>query len=553
MSSPLDWRMLAQETASESFFGAVDWTVLTLYFAGILGIGVYFWRRQTSSDDFTAGGRSLPGWLCGMSIFATYLSSISYLALPGNSFIGNWNAFAFSLALPPAAWIAVHYFLPMYRASGEVSAYSLLEHRFGLWARLFASAFYLLFQIARIGVVMYLMALPMAVLFGWDIRLLILVTGIIVTAYSFVGGITAVIWADAIQAFVLLAGAVLAVILILTGMPEGPSQVIEIASSEDKFSFGSLSLTAVGEKTLWIVLAYGLFENLKNFGIDQSYVQRYVASSSDREAAKSIWLGALLYVPVSALFLFIGTALYGFYQSQPAELDEVRQIVVEQKLMQAGISPESDDYERRRQSIADGLQDTDLGDRVFPHFIAAHLPIGIRGLLIAAVFAAAMSTVSTGLNSSATLVMSDFYVRMKNPNASDGARLGVLRRATLIWGVLGTAMALVLVRLTNSILDIWWTLSGVLGAGIIGLFLLGITSRRVTGLQAIGILACGMSMIAWMTFSITEFWPDALSAIASPFHPYLIIVFGALFILLLGRLIHYFQGHVPPEVADEPN
>lgn len=476
-----------------------------------------------------------------MSIFATYLSSISYLALPGSVFVANWNAFAFSLALPPAAWIAVRYFLPMYRASGEVSAYSLLEHRFGLWARIFASSFYLLFQVARIGVVMYLMALPMSVLFGWDIRVLIIVTGIIVTAYSFIGGVTAVIWADAVQAFVLLAGAILALVLIMTGMPEGPSQVISIANDNAKFSWGSWSPTVINEKTFWVVLVYGLFENLKNFGVDQSYVQRYVASSSDREAAKSIWLGALLYVPVSALFLFIGTALYGFYQSQPDQLQEVRQIVVDQKLMQAGIGTDSPGYADKRAEIVATLKESELGDKVFPHFIAAHLPIGIRGLLIAAVFAAAMSTVSTGLNSSATLVMSDFFVRLKQPDADDSQRMSVLRKATLIWGTMGTAMALVLVRLTNSILDIWWTLSGVLGAGIVGLFLLGVTSRKITGLQAIGILSFGMVLIAWMTFSITDYWPGVFAEVASPFHQYLIIAIGPLAIIFAGQLIDRLQ------------
>ncbi|WP_372898382.1 sodium:solute symporter [Stieleria sp.] len=520
-----------------TFFTGIDWFVLIVYFVGILAIGLVFWRRNKSADDFTAGGRSLPGWLCGMSIFATYLSSISYLALPGKAFVDNWNAFAFSLALPPAAWIAVRYFLPMYRASGEVSAYSLLEHRFGLWARLFASAFYLLFQVARIGVVMYLMALPMAILFGWDIRTLILVTGVIVTAYSFIGGITAVIWADAIQAFVLLGGALLALVILLMGMPDGPGQVFEVATAEGKFSLGSRSVTEWATPTLWIVLAYGLFENLKNFGIDQSYVQRYIASSSDREAAKSIWLGALLYVPVSALFLFIGTALYAHYQNHPEDMDAVRNIVASQKLMQAGVDPESADYQDQLQTTADGLSQTDLGDRVFPHFIAANLPVGARGLLIAAVFAAAMSTVSTGLNSSATLVMSDFYKRLLRPDSSDQASMLVLRSATLVWGALGTIVALILVRLTNSVLDIWWTLSGVLGAAIIGLFLLGTTSPRLRERPAILILAIGVVLIAWMTFSKTAYWPVALESIASPFHPFLVIVFGPAVMVTLGLVV----------------
>ena len=172
----------------------------------------------------------------------------------------------------------------MYRRSGEVSAYSLLEHRFGRWARIYASSFYLVFQIARMGFVMYLMALPMAVIFGWDIRVILLLTGMVVTIYSLVGGIVAVIWADAIQAIVLLVGAFVAVLVILMGMPEGPGQIFEIGFAEDKFSPGSLSLLTVSETTVWVVIVYGLFENLKNFGIDQSYVQRYVAASSESQA-----------------------------------------------------------------------------------------------------------------------------------------------------------------------------------------------------------------------------------------------------------------------------
>ncbi|KAA5547028.1 sodium/solute symporter [Roseiconus nitratireducens] len=519
-----------------TFFSGFDWFVLVAYFVGILLLGLYFWRRNDSADQFTAGGRTLPGWLCGMSIFATYLSSISYLALPGKAFIDNWNAFAFSLALPPAAAIAVRYFLPLYRESGEVSAYSLLEHRFGLWARVFASCFYLLYQVARIGVVMYLMALPMAILFGWDIRLLIVVTGLIVTAYAFVGGIVAVIWADAIQAFVLLAGAIVAVVILLAGLPDGPSQVMEVASRENKFSLGGNSLLEISQPTIWVVLAFGLFENLKNFGIDQSYVQRYIASRSDREAAKSVWLGALLYVPVSALFLFIGTALFVFYESHPAELQEVRTIVARQKLMQAGVDEGAADYASQLQQTAAGLVDEDLGDRVFPHFIASQLPTGLRGLLIAAVFAAAMSTVSTSLNSSATLVMSDFYQRLLRPDSSDRSRVGVLRLATLAWGLMGTAMALVLVRLTNSALDIWWTLSGVLGAAIIGLFLLGITSPRLRVRPAVLILLVGAGLIAWMTFSRTAYWPVAWESFASPFHPFLVIVLGPTLMMVLGRV-----------------
>ena len=286
----------AVSEATNSHFTNIDWIVLVVYFAGTMAIGFYFWRRSRSTEGFTAAGRSLPGWVCGLSIFATYLSSISYLALPGKSFVTNWNPFVFSLSIPIATWIAVRWFLPYYRASGEVSAYALLEHRFGVWARIYASVFYLLTQIARMGVVMYLMALPLAVIFGWDIRLIILVTGISVTIYSFVGGLIAVIWADAIQAIVLMAGAVICLAVLLVTAEGGAAHVITTAAAAGKFSLGAFG-AGNDQGVLWfdatsatflVVLLYGIFINLQNFGIDQSYIQRYIASSSDAEAQEPL-------------------------------------------------------------------------------------------------------------------------------------------------------------------------------------------------------------------------------------------------------------------------
>ena len=540
-------------------FGAFDWLVLVLYFAGIIGLGLAFRKRSNSSEEFTAGGRSLPGWLCGLSIFATYLSSISYLALPGKSFVGNWNPFVFSLALPIAGAIAVRFFLPMYRSTGEVSAYALLEKRFGPWARIYSSAFYLLFQVARIGVVMYLMALPMAVIFGWPIRPIILVTGVVVTLYAYVGGIVAVIWADAIQAIVLLVGALIALGVLMSGMPEGPEQIMEIASENDKFSLGSYGLS-VSESTVWVVLAYGLFENLKNFGIDQSYIQRYIAAKSDRDAKRSIWIGAILYIPVSALFFFIGTALFAFYQTHPADQTEVRRVVAKQKLMQDGIDPQyvsdasgnvvySESFDAKLTERAAKLEPKEVGDRVFPHFIAAHLPTGLTGLLIAAVFAAAMSTVSTSLNSSATLVMSDFYQRFVSPDANDKSLMRVLHGATAVWGILGTAMALVLVRLTESALDVWWTLSSVLGSGIVGLFLLGVVNRRAGNRAALVSVVIGSLVILWMILSASDLWPEELQNLKSPFHSVLVIVVGTLSIVGVGSLVSLF---VPRREPSQP-
>jgi len=522
----------------ETHFTGIDWTVLAVYFTATMGIGFYFHRKSRSTDGFTAGGRSLPGWACGLSILATYLSSISFLALPGKAYAANWNPFVFSLSLPITIWIAVRYFLPYYRRTGEVSAYAHLEHRFGPWARMYASVFYLLTQLARMGAVMYLMALPLSVLLGWNIRTIILITGISVTIYAFVGGIVAVIWADAMQSIVLMVGAGVCALVMLLGMPEGPRQIFMIAADHDKFSLGSFGIS-LAEPTFWVVLIYGVTMNLQNFGIDQSYVQRYIASRSDREARKSVWLGGLLYVPVSAVFFFIGTSLFAYYHTHPTALEDVRTAVAVQRVQAEGINPKAAAYETRLETERDGLTDTDIGDKVFPHFIGAKLPAGVTGLLIAAVFAAAMSTVSTSLNSSATLIMRDYYQRYVNRSASDRQSMRVLYGATIAWGLLGTGVALLLVRVTSA-LDAWWTLSGVFGGGMCGLFLLGMISRKAGNPAAVAGVCLGVIVISWMTLS--QYFSGPWAVLRSPFHAFMIPVFGTLTILLIGLLIGRLGG-----------
>jgi len=570
-----------------SHFTQYDWMVLIAYFVGTMSIGFYFWRKSRSIEGFTAAGRSLPGWVCGLSIFATYLSSISYLALPGKSFAGDWNAFVFSLSIPIATWFAVRWFLPYYRASGEVSAYAMLEHRFGVWARLYASVFYLLTQIPRMGVVMYLMALPMAVIFGWDIRVVILVTGVSVTIYSFVGGIIAVIWADAVQAIVLMAGAVICLAVMMLGVEGGPVSAIREAADAGKFSLGAFGAGAAPNGVLWfdassatfmVVLLYGLFINLQNFGIDQSFIQRYIASGSDAEARRGLWLAGWLYVPISAVFFLIGTTLFVYYHSDrhPEDLPEVRRLVAQQRLMQQGVYPEYDEgsgetrltpaYAKRLESAAADLDDTAIGDRVFPHFIAKHLPPGLTGLLVAAVFAAAMSTVSTSLNSSATLIMTDYYRRFVNRDATERQCMLTLYLSTIVWGILGTGMALLLVRLTESALDIWWTLSGIFGGGMCGLFLLGMISRKAKNPAAVTGVLVGILAILWLTIpNAVDFLlkqPDgggahrlglslqeSMAGWLSPFHAFMIPVFGTLTILLVGLLVSSFASSLVSSFA----
>jgi len=494
----------------------LDLVVIGFYLAGVVSFGCWFARRSRSTEGFMAAGRSMPGWLVGLSIFGPYVSSISFLALPGKAFAADWSPFALSLSLPLAALVATRWFIPFYRRSGEISAYNHLEHRFGPWARTYATLCYLLTQVARMGSVMYLLGLPLYHLLGWDLRVIIVVTGVLTTLYTCLGGIEGVIWTDAVQSLVLIAGALACVLMIPFDMPEGPGQLFRIAHEHGKFSLGSFG-PSLTEATFWVILVYGLFINLQNFGIDQSYVQRYQAARSEREADKSVWLGALLYIPVSAFFFFIGTALFAYYTAQP-------------DLLPTTLHAE----------IAAGK-----GDNVFPYFIVDRLPMGFTGLLIAAIFSAAMSTLSSSLNGAATLTLTDLYKRFVRPAASERESMLVLYTSTVAWGVIGTSTALAMIHV-QSALDAYWQLAGIFSGGMLGLFLLGLISRRAQNPAAATGVTLGLLVIVWMTFSPRL--PESLAMLRNPLHNFLIIVIGTLTILLVGLAVSRLSGRPPVDL-----
>ena len=469
----------------------IDLLVFVLFTGGIVLFGCSFFKKKTSSDEFTSAGRSLPGWVVGMSIFATYVSSISYLGYPGKAFAADWNAYVFSLSIPIASYFAAKYFVPFYRNQNSVSAYSFLEKRFGIWARLYASACYLLTQIARMGSILYLLALPMNILMGWEIHAVIIITSIAIIFYSMLGGIKAVIWTEAIQGFVLIGGALVCLGILLFSMPEGPMQTFSIAWEHHKFSLGSFSAD-LSTSTFWVCLIYGIFTNLQNYGIDQNYVQRYHTAQSMKEAKFSALFGGYLFIPVSAIFFLIGTALFSYYQVYP-------------ELMPA--SELKADY-------------------VFPYFIVNQLPVGLTGLLIASIFAAGMSTVATSITSSSTIILTDYYKRIRK-NSSDQEELFVLKGSSILVGVLGIIVAIGMLSV-DSIIDAWWKLSSVFSGGMLGLFLLGYLAKKVHHIHAAIGVVCGVIVIGWISLA------DYLNLPGPRIHEYLAIVFGTLVIFLVG-------------------
>ena len=484
---------------------SIDLAIFLVFTFGVVVFGCSFYSKNNTSAEFTQAGRSLPGWVVGMSIFATYVSSISYIGYPGKAFASNWNAFVFSLSIPIASYFAARYFVPFYRKGGSVSAYTFLEKKFGRWARLYASACYLLTQIARMGSILYLLAVPMHILMGWNLHMVIVATSVAIIIYSMLGGLKAVIWADAIQGIILIGGALLCLGILCFSMPEGPGQVFDLAihSPEgNKFSLGAFT-SDLTTSTFWVCLIYGIFINLQNYGIDQNYVQRYHAAKTDRDARFSALFGGYLFIPVSALFFLIGSALYSYYTAHPG-------------LLPADIAAKP--------------------DYVFPFFIVNGLPVGLRGLLIASIFAAGMSTVSTSVTSAATIILTDYYKPFVK-HSSERRDVMVLRVSSCIVGIIGIIVAIAMLSV-ESIIDAWWKLSSIFSGGMLGLFLLGILPRRIGRWAALIGCVAGIAVIAWISLAGLYDLPGI------HLHEYLAIVIGTTTIFIVGFFLSYLiKGH----------
>ena len=479
----------------------IDYLVFFIFVGGVALFGCSFYKSSRKGvSAFTKAEGSVPAWVVGMSIFATFVSSISFLGLPGGSYSGNWNQLIFSFTIPVATYLAAKVFIPLYRGVGSVSAYQFLEDKYGFWARAYVAVCYLLTQVCRIGSILLLLAIPINTMFGWDISTIIIVTGAITLVYAVLGGISAVVWTDAIQGIILIAGALICALILTFGMPEGPGQLFSIAAADHKFSLGSLG-TSLSEPTVWVVLIYGIFMNLQNYGIDQNYVQRYMTAKTTGEAVKATLFGGLLYIPVSLLFVYIGTALYSYYMVQP-------------ELLPAGIQ----------------------GDKVFPYFIVHGLPAGLTGLVIASLFSAGMSTVATSINSSATIVFTDFFHRHSKHKPDDERKthMRILYTTSFFVGAVGICIGLAM-QYIDGVLDAWWKLSSIFSGGMLGLFLLALACKRPNRLGSVIAVALGLCVIAYMSLPVFH----------CPFHTYLTIVFGTTTIFLVGFILTRLLAHKP--------
>ena len=436
-------------------FHPVNEGVIILYFLGMAFLGFYFMRRNKSADDYFRGGGRLPWWAVSISLYATMFSSITFIAVPAISYGSDCRIYVIAIGILVMAPVAIRYYLPFFRRLNLTSAYEYLEARFNLPCRLFASGAFTLFMITRTAIVTYLPSIALAAVIDIDVNVAIVAVTVITILYCTLGGIEAVIWSDVIQSFIMIGGTFLIVVLLIAGTDGGFAGFIEIGQQAGKFRLLDFTFD-LQAPVFWVVLIGGLVANLSSYTSDQCVVQRYMTTKDERSAAKSILFNSVLSFVNCGIFFLIGTALFTYYHSHPEMLDVTM--------------PKN--------------------DSVFPIYIATGMPVGISGLILAAVAAATMSTLSSNLNSSATAVTTDFYVRLfKNVNESRKMRCGQI--VTVVGGVLGGGFALVLANMqVYSMYDQFQRFLGVLTGGLACLFFMGIFMKRVNGTGAIiGLIA----------------------------------------------------------------
>lgn len=486
----LELRTLSVEKVKNGF-SAIDIIVLVLYFGVLVFIGYYFSKRQKNSDDYFRGGQRIPWWAAGLSLFGTALSAITFMAIPAKSYATNWSYMLFNGGILMVAPIIMFVFIPFFRKLNITTAYEYLEVRFNSLIRVVCSLAFIVFQVGRMGIILLLPAIAINVVTGFDIFLCIILMGVFSIIYTRMGGIEAVVWTDALQVVILLGGALYAIFHIVAQIPGGWEETFSVAYSNGKMSFGSTAFD-LSDSTMWTVLIATFFTNLTTYGTDQSMVQRYLTTSSQKAARKSIMTNALLIIPSTLIFFFIGTALYVYYKNNPADATSL----------------------------------LESNDAIFPWYIYTRLPAGIVGLLIAGIFSAAMSTLSGSMNSVATAYVVD--IRPKLMRKKPAADLKVARRATLIAGALSLCFAIFMA--TWNISSLWDEFNKILGlilGSMGGLFLLGMITRKANAPGAL----IGMAVSIVVQIIVANY---------TPVHLLLYTTVGFITCFVVGYLASYF-------------
>lgn len=464
-------------------FGATAWAVVGVYALLMVGMACFFIFKKKDENDYFRGGNRIPWYVAGMSIFATMLSSITFIAIPTQAYLQDWRYFVMAFFIIGMAPVAIYYYLPFFCRLGITSAYEYLEKRFNLGVRLFGSAAFVVFMVCRVAVVTLLPAIALNAVTGVSIDACILICGILTMIYCSLGGLEAVIWSDFVQGIVLMGGAVSVLVLLILktgGSGAHFSTFWNVASSYDKNTMWDFRFILT-QPVFWVVAVQGLISNLSSYTSDQCVIQRYIATPDENATKRSLWFNGCMSVFAQVVFYGIGMALFAFYHTNPQAMDVTMP----------------------------------KGDSVLPIFMATEMPPWLAGLVIAAVFAATISTLSANLSSASTAVVTDFVKRFK-PDISGKAQIRCGQVCTYVVGIVGILAALTLSRMESSALfDNFNKYIAMLTAGLTGLFFMGVFMPRIKGMAAV----MGLAANYFVCFSCEILHCDVFGL---KFHPFLL-------------------------------
>ena len=491
----------------------IDYAIVLLSILAAIGTGVFFAHKQKNTSQYFAGGGKIPAWAVGISIFATLISSVTFLAYPGAAYAGNWILLVQGLMVPIVLLALVWVIVPLFRKVIRLSTYEYFERRFGLFARLYSSLAFTLGHFSKAGTVFFLVSMALATFLDINIYSIVLVLGITIIVLTLFGGMEAIVWMDVAQGFLLIGGGVICILILMFGIEGGPTETFRIASEYNKIDFGPYDWS-LSELCFLVMVLNGIFYALQKYGTDQTIVQRYLAAKNDKEAKKAAYIGVLMSVPIWALFMFIGTALFAYYHAAGAPL------------------------------LPEGLK----ADEVFPYFIAHELPVGIRGLIIAALAAAAISSLDSDLNCLSAIAVQDYYMCFrKNASDQEQLRFGKWMVVAAGLGAIGVA-CLYITWGGEGVLGALFSLYAIFSAGIVGIFMLGLFSRRANkqGLY-IGI-AAAVAFTAYAVLTSTKVdihgtgVKETLLDLGEwnfKHHKYMLGVYSHLIVLIVGYLASF--------------
>jgi SSS family solute:Na+ symporter len=497
---------------NESSLHLIDYLIIILSLLVTLGVGVKYSGKNTNTQQYFAAGGNIPAWAIGMSIFATLISSVTFLAYPGEGYKSNWILLIQGFMVPVVLLFSIRFIVPLYRNVIGLSAYEYFEKRFGYLARVYGSLGFIFAHFSKMGSVLYLLSLALTSMTGIDPLIILWVIGIAIILITLLGGMEAVIWLDVIQGFLLILGGLVAIGVIIFKTDGGLSAIVNYAVDHDKIGFGPFNWDFVN-LTFWVMSINGLFYAIQKYGADQTIVQRYLTAKSDKEAIRGSIIGIAITVPIWTLFMFIGTALFSFYAINNLELP-------------VGIKP----------------------DAVFPFFITTQLPPGLIGLILSALIAAAISSLDADLNSLAAVGVDDYYKRLM-PNSSGKQQLSFGKLLVVIAGIGAISVATIYIKLGSGvgILSTVFMLYAIFSGGIAGMLLLGLFVNRANrqGLN-VGIVAC-MLFTSYALLTSTSTGSGAgshlildLGSFNFTQHKYMLGVYSHFVLFFVGWMASYF-------------